>query len=42
MNTVITDELYQSFLLHFRQPGRELSALLFQYDAELVLVYWRK
>lgn len=42
IDTFIPDEFYDSFIQYYRQPGRDLTALLFQYDSDVVLVYRRK
>lgn len=38
----IPDEFYDSFLNHYREPGREFAGLLYQRDGEVVLVHVRK
>lgn len=42
IDTFIPDEFYDSFIQYYRKPGRDLTALLFQYDSDVVLVYRRK
>jgi endonuclease YncB( thermonuclease family) len=42
IDTFIPEEFYDSFIQYYRQPGRDLIALLFEYEADVVLVYRRK
>jgi hypothetical protein len=38
----IPDEFYDSFIQYYREPGRELTGLLYEREGETVLVYRRK
>ncbi len=42
MHAFIPDEFYDAFIQYYRQPGRELTGLLFQHETDIVLVYRRK
>ena len=38
----IPDEYYDSFINYYRQPNREFTGILFQQDANILLVYRHK
>ena len=42
IDTFIPDEFYDAFIQYYRQAERDLSAFLYEYDTNIVLVYRRK